>query len=118
MLLEQYLTKNRRPPSWSVDRHRKFVQSVPEPSVTPQEQENSWLGSLFREALGGSTGTEFGEDVPRGVATFTGRSPLSAKFTQPVAMAPWSQTQAPSGYTMLRPKNKLFEAYKPWSLMG
>jgi hypothetical protein len=116
MLFEQYLMKNRRPPSWGADRHRDFVQAMPE--VTPPAEENAWLGSLFKDALGGSTGTEFGEDVPRGVATFKGRSPLSAKFAQPVAMAPWSQAQAPSGYNMLRPKNKMFEAYKPWSLMG
>jgi|2_EtaG_2_1085320.scaffolds.fasta_scaffold235003_2 hypothetical protein len=80
--------------------------------------EDNWLSGMFREALSGSTGTEFGEDVPKGSPTFVGKSGLTSQFAKPAQMAPWSAAQAPSGYGQIRPKKKLFEGYKPWSLMG
>ena len=84
-------------------------------------EKKSMFGDLFRSALGGSTGDKFGEDVPKGVATFAGSSPMQGQYAKPMQMAPWSQAQAPSGYGQverLRPRKKLFEGYKPWSLMG
>ena len=84
-------------------------------------QKQSMFGDLFRSAMSGSTGDEFGEDVPKGTATFAGSSPMQGQYAKPMQMAPWSQAQAPSGYGQVerfRPKKKLFEGYKPWSLMG
>ena len=81
-------------------------------------QKGGMFGDLFRNALSGSTGNEFGEDVPKGQATFAGNAPLTSKYAKPMPMAPWSQTQAPSGYGAVRPKRKIFEGFKPWSLKG
>ena len=81
----------------------------------------SMFGDHFTNALGGSTGDEFGEDVPKGTPTFAGGSPLKGQYAKPRPMAPWAGAQAPSGYGQVerfRPKKKLFEGYKPWSLMG
>ncbi len=78
----------------------------------------SMFGDLFTNALGGSTGDEFGEDVPKGTPTFAGGSPLKGQYAKPRPMAPWAGAQAPSGYGMVQPKKKIFEGYKPWSLMG
>ena len=78
----------------------------------------SMFGDLFTNALGGSTGDEFGEDVPKGTPTFAGGSPLKGHYANPRPMAPWAGAQAPSGYGMVQPKKKIFEGYKPWSLMG
>ena len=81
-------------------------------------QKKALFGGEFAEALAGSTGDEFGEDVPKGVPTFAGGSPLKGQYAPPRPMAPWAQAQAPSGYGMVQPKKKIFEGYKPWSLMG
>ena len=78
----------------------------------------SLFGTEFAEALSGSTGDEFGEDVPKGTPTFAGGSPLKGQYAKPRPMAPWAGAQAPSGYGMVQPKKKIFEGYKPWSLMG
>ena len=75
---------------------------------------------IYRNAIG-NTGGEIGEDVPKGTATFAGSSPMQGQYAKPMQMAPWSQAQAPSGYGQVerfRPRKKLFEGYKPWSLMG
>ena len=81
-------------------------------------QKKALFGGEFAEALAGSTGNEFGEDVPKGSPTFAGGSPLKGQYAPPRPMAPWAQAQAPSGYGMVQPKKKIFEGYKPWSLMG
>ena len=81
-------------------------------------QKGNMFGDLFTNALGGSTGAEFGEDVPKGSPTFAGGSPLKGQYAPPRPMAPWAGAQAPSGYGMVQPKKKIFEGYKPWSLMG
>ena len=87
-------------------------------SLAPQK--GSMFGDIYRNAIG-NTGGEIGEDVPKGTATFAGSSPMQGQYAKPMQMAPWSQAQAPSGYGQverLRPRKKLFEGYKPWSLMG
>ena len=76
------------------------------------------FGGEFAEALAASIGDEFGEDVPKGTPTFAGGSPLKGQYAKPRPMAPWAGAQAPSGYGMVQPKKKIFEGYKPWSLMG
>jgi len=81
-------------------------------------KKESMFGDIYRNALSGSTGNQFGEDVPKGSPSFAGGSPLQGRYAERVPMAPWSQAQAPSGYGAVRPKRKLFEGYKPWSLMG
>jgi hypothetical protein len=81
-------------------------------------QKKALFGGEFAEALAGSTGDEFGEDVPKGSPTFAGGSPLKGQYAPPRPMAPWAGAQAPSGYGMVQPKKKIFEGYKPWSLMG
>ena len=81
-------------------------------------QKGGMFGDLFKNAMSGSAGNEFGEDVPKGQATFAGSSPLQGQYAKQMPMAPWSQAQAPSGYAAVRPKRKLFEGFKPWSLMG
>ena len=84
-------------------------------------QKGGMFGDLFKDAMSGSAGSEFGEDVPKGQATFAGSSPLQGQYAKQMPMAPWSQAQAPSGYGQVerfRPKKKLFEGYKPWALMG
>jgi len=92
---------------------------VPSTYRTPQAgKSKSLFGTEFAEALAGSTGDEFGEDVPKGSPTFAGGSPLKGQYAKPRPMAPWAGAQAPSGYGMVQPKKKIFEGYKPWSLMG
>tara|TARA_Y100000310_G_C20580870_1_gene762901 strand:- start:868 stop:1290 length:423 start_codon:yes stop_codon:yes gene_type:complete len=85
-------------------------------SLAPQKK--ALFGGEFAEALAASTGDEFGEDVPKGTPTFAGGSPLKGQYAKPRPMAPWAGAQAPSGYGMVQPKKKIFEGYKPWSLMG
>ena len=90
------------------------------PASYRTQQKGNMFGDIYRNAIG-NTGGEIGEDVPKGTATFAGSSPLQGQFAKPMQMAPWSQAQAPSGYGQVerfRPRKKLFEGYKPWSLMG
>ena len=88
------------------------------PASYGTQQKGNMFGDLFRSAMSGSAGDEFGEDVPKGTATFAGSSPMQGQYAKPMQMAPWSQPQAPSGYGQVRPRKKQFEGYKPWSLMG
>tara|TARA_R100001244_G_scaffold129902_1_gene101653 strand:- start:234 stop:566 length:333 start_codon:yes stop_codon:yes gene_type:complete len=109
MLFEQYLMDKRKPPPGSVPQPRQIQQPV---------KSKSMFGDLFSQALGGSTGDEFGEDVPKGSPTFAGSSALQGQYAKPGIHAPWAAAMAPSGYNTLQPRKKMFEGYKPWSLMG